>query len=487
MTPGWPFQEQVPMTPTKLPQGLTEPMLQGWLTDNPGQTPEQGIQEFLLHTSRQTGRSLGEVIREAYSGIAQPVTEAVGEGVGRFFQGMVPGSGKRFSDPAEGYSQMAGQMIAEAAIPQTPEALALGLATGPVSRIGAGAVGAGQKMLAAGKRVGAMGGVGGATAAVTGGDPTEGALMGAGGQLVGGEGMRAAQNFRSLARSVVTRRRSLNQSAQDANLALQGLLQDVPGFTHPASGITGMRGQNAQNVLFRLQERGPRALSAHFQRADDEVVRAMGKVEVAMPSYYVRRGIPPGASPPLLSVKDALEELKRATAAAIRAPKGAEGWAMRDSARQSREEVLNAIRLRDPGVATMYEREAGNYARGLVAVHALRDSGAFQGATRSGTGATFNAVKFLEHMGQNMDSMGPQRMPSTWKSLLRGAQPGATEVTGTVKSPRVYFGGGVSETGPLVTYTRESLGGNARTPLTKLSPISAYIAANEMSGGYLEP
>ena len=475
------------MTPVKLPQGLTEPMLQGWLADNPGQSPEQGIQEFLLHTSRQTGRGLGEVIRDAYRSVAQPVTEAAGEGIGRFFQGMAPGSDKRFSDPAEGSSQMAGQMIAEAAIPQTPEALALGLAAGPVSRIGAGAVGAGQKVLAAGKRVGAMGGVGGATAVATGGDPTEGALMGAGGQLAGGEGMRAVQNVRTLVKSVVTRRRDLAQSARNADAALQGLIQDVPGFTHPTSGITGARGQNAQNVLFNLQERGPKALSAHFQHADDEVKRVMGNTDIAMPSYYVRRGIPPGQGPPLLSVKDALEELKRATAAAIRAPKGAEGWAMRDSARQSREEVLNAIRLRDPGVAAMYEREAGNYARGLVAVHALRDSGAFQGATRSGVGATFDAVKFLEHMGQSMESMGPQRMPNTWKSLLRGAQPGATEVTSTVKSPRVYFGGGMSETGPLVTYTRESLGGNVKTPLTKLSPISAYITANEMQGGYLEP
>ena len=90
----------MPPSVVKPPTGMRPGWIEEFVAENPGATPETAIQQWLLAKARLEGRGLGEVIRDAYSAVVKPLTEAVGEGTGRFFQGMVPWSGKRCSDPS---------------------------------------------------------------------------------------------------------------------------------------------------------------------------------------------------------------------------------------------------------------------------------------------------------------------------------------------------------------------------------------------------
>lgn len=500
-----------------LPDGLTAADFEPWLRDNPRATLSDAVKEYLVQRSRDESKPLSTVIREGYAHLVAGPTAGLSEGAGRFFQSSLlnpenwtlRGVPRTLGEPAEGGFKAAGDVVAKAAIPQTPEALALTAALGPIARVGSapGRVLAEAPIRALLTRLGMAGAVGGGAAALTGGDFASGAMQGVTGQGVG-EVARATQALYGIGRNVITRRSQLGEARRNAEAAVEGILADVPGLTHPASGLpaTRLRGNDASQWLADVGQRtrGQAALSATFQRADDEIVKVMGNTPVTLsgsslgiPSMTITK-IPPvgapmpgqaGPAPIQVGIKEALNELKLARRAAAKAPPGADGWAVRQNAEQMEREILNAVTLKDPAVASMYQAEAGKYWRGMRVLEALDESGAFAGPVQRGAGATFDATKFLDYLFKNRETLGPDALPNTWRSLLQGARMGGRPVTIDVGGERLYFGGGASTRIPAQLYQIEPRGGAPRTPggfnpqrqLT-IPTISAIVGANAASG-----
>ena len=493
-------------TPVSLPLGLTQDMLDGYLRDNPNDTPEEGIQEYLLHTSRKTGRSLGEVIQDAYNqvqhpmfsggqiasnlyrGVAEPVTNVVAEGLGRGFQGMSQSGPTRgfgaFADPAEGSTKSATQHIAKAVVPQTP----VGAATLPASLVAGGLPTIAQRM-------GAMATVGAGAAAATGSSPLRGAVEGAGGQIVG-EGVRGIFRGVDAARSILTRRKLLQQGKEDALDFYKGLLVDAPGLATKVSGkYTGLSSKDPIDHLYRM--RGPeglKAMSAAIAPVDDAVIALLGKSVITLPSAkaWAGSGSIGGVD---FTPKEALQLLRIATSGkrgAISVPEGIDGRPVRVNAAQMKQEIMNVIDAKSPKLAEEFGAAHSQYARDMSMRNLLRDSGALTSPTTpSGKGPVFNAAKAREYMRRNPDRAGEDVFPNVWQGLSGGVRasgvaPGAQEVLGTARGPRVYLGQGVSETTPLITYMRERVGGNLKKPEGAIPSIASYITANELAG-YLEP
>jgi hypothetical protein len=215
----------------------------------------------------------------------------------------------------------------------------------------------------------------------------------------------------------------------------------------------------------------------------------MGATTIPLHSLAARAGLPPGPVAPRVTAREALNELKLARRAADKAPPGADGWAVRQNAKQMEREILTAVRLKDPAVAHMYEEEAGKYWRGKRILEALDESGAFAGPAQRGAGATFDASKFLKYLFDRRETLGQDALPNTWTSLLRGARMGGQPVMIDVGGERIYFGAGASTRIPTIQYQTEARGAEAYTPLglkqkrpLGLPTLSAIVGANAAAG-----
>lgn len=475
---------------TNLPAGMTPEMLERSLARNPGATPETVVKEYLLWRSEEEAKPLGTVIREAYAGVAQPVTEAVGEGLGRlfqggrFFQGMGETEGlksKSLMDPATGGYKAAGEALAKTAVPQSPEALALMVAAGPVARMGVGAVGGLT-------RLGTMGAVGGATAGLTGGDPVMGTLEGLGAQGLG-EGLRIGASIPYWwRRHMGTHTSRVGWARQDATDAVRGMAQDIPPFLRAFPGS-----KNPAEALARLTQSVPGGkgrktfgdviLSEATQDAEDAAVRVLGggSAMVSIPSIAVRHGLPTGGMPQV-TVKEALNELKLATQDAMKA-KGASGHAIQANAAEMRQEILAAISRQSPEVAQAYDGALRLYGKGKAFLTALEDSGALQGAVRTGTEDVFMGQKFLDYM---TESGTHGYLPNTSQALRRGGPITASDVERTLPRFRAYKAG-ESATAALPAF-RHQVRGGWKQPLydfetgLKIPTISTMVGANAASG-----
>lgn len=479
-----------------LPNGLTPEKLERWMADNPGATQADGVREYLLHTSQREGKPLGQTIRDAYTAVAQPVTNAVASGVDKVFGALAPGGGEDPNNP--GSRGMAADMIAKHVVPQTPESAVL-MATAPlVSRIGASPTSllANRPVAAFGARMGAQTAVGAGTAAATGGSAATGALEGATSQAFG-EGMRGAQALTEMAHNVLLRRKALGQATSTAEAVAQGIAQDVPAFSSYMTGKTPEQG------LFDLtaiaggkhgkKTVGEVLLGNSMQKADDAMVAAMGGPKAQVPSHAIgaRQGLPQSKLAPTVSIEDALALLKEAKAEARKAPPGPQGYAVRQNAKLMEEEIANAVAQRDPGVAAQWKASMEGYGKGLRVLSALEDSKAFEGPLKRGTGPTFNPDLFTEYMTANRSEVGANLLPKTWEGFLRGAQPGARSVTANVGGERLYAGRGMSGKLPQVRYQLEPIGAEGRTPLglkvnrpLTLPTLGSMVGASTAGGSY---
>lgn len=445
-----------------------------FLKMNPGASQGDAINEFALAVSERDGRSVTEVIGEF---LTDPSRSLGGE-IGKFVQSGISAVRPGVTGGLDLLLRGGGVVppnplasgIAESVVPQTAAEAATMAAAGPVSRVATGAL---RGVL---PRLGAMAGVGASAEAATGGDPLFGAVEGAVAQGFG-EVVRGVIQVKEAAKGIQRFKTMRAEVDRDAVDGLRGILQDVPAFRQTL--VNRPQGSTAADDLFRIADQGEKWARDHFAQADATVIRAVGgpNVDINVPSFGARQGIPP--TPGFTaSITDALKELKLATRAGIKAPKGAEGFPLREHARNLRREILLAIERRDPGVSQMYAEEAGQYARSLRVVNSLRDSKAFEGPIRSGKGATFDGTEYLKYLQQNLDEMGPTFLKGTWTSLLRGAQPGATDVIGVAPRLRAYFGQGVSATTPNVRFMREPRGGFAPRGPSLAPPIATAVGVN---------
>ena len=369
--------------------------------------------------------------------------------------------------------------LSEFAVPQSPTELAVMAAAGPVSKIQAATRGVGPALAASAKRVGAMSGIGGGVAAATGDDPLGGAAKGAVSQGVG-ELVRGLLLAREATRHTQTYPKMLKSMDQDAGAVLPEIVKMNPEFG-PLVG-SARRGDTSANALMRIRQGGYQLAREMYQQSDNAVVKVLGGPKADIPLPSMRLGVAP---PPLMKVEDALAELKSLRAAGRKAPPGNEGFAIRERARQLNQDILAALERRDPAARLAREDVDTRMGQAIRIVDALGDSGAFEGPVQRGTGAAFDGNLFLRYLQTHMEDLPYQRFKPVWDALLRGAHPGAAEVTGLAPRIRGYFGQGVSGTTPNIKFVREYRGGNESLNLNKPGAYGT-VAASQLQGFVLE-
>ena len=525
--------------------------MQAYLADQryPNRDMASGIKEWSVLAAKQSARPLKEVIegtwqtaqagappatpgvggtaRDIYARGARAVTQPVAEGVGRLFQTLSPKIGTDmeqdqggFSQPATGVYKATGQGLAETLIPQTPEALAMGLAAGPISRIGTGAQGIVQTLRGAGQRMGAMGAVGGAAAGVTGGDVTEGAASGVLGQAVVGESARLALGMLRSKTAFRARRDLVKRYNVEIEDMAEGLLKDAPGLFTPVPGAAPIPGKGyaLKDFLYRRRGReGRLAISAAYEAADQMVYQVMGRGrrDISLPSLDAVAGLAPGRGQMFYTAEEALQALKLATSGhgsprfrsspnspeyvgeimvklnkgggAIHTPDGPDTFNVRYLAKALKEDVLAAIAMKSQAASDMYRGATSQYRRDMAAWKMLSESKMWSGETTSGLGAVGDPNKVREYMKLHAEDFGEDLFPETAKKLYRGAMPGAEEVVSKAMGARLYAGRGLSERLPEVPYTQEFVGGNRPTGSMRVPAIAAYMGANAASSALAPP
>ena len=427
-------------------------------------------------------------IRGALRGLSKQVAEATtGAATGLLSLPSIVAGGLRGELPSrESLEQGTPGSIARTVVPQTPGGQAVALTAGPLARL-APLKGL-SSMLNVPLRVGgsAVAGAGGELA--TGGSVYEGAKEGAVAGLTG-EAVRGVVRTIQLRRGLMTRDQRLQTMEGDAQATLEGIHNSSPTL----GGMVA--GPNPMDSLRRIAAFGEKEASATFGKIDDLVVNILGgpNTPVKIPSLRKTQTVSGAPNTPGYqsfskpgtrttqrdpTIKEALQEIKEAGAAARRAPKDAEGFKAREYSRKVREEFLDALGRPGDPLRAVYERASQRYFQELRIVDVLRNSGALIPETRKGMGSTYDLPKLMDYMSKNMDEYGEQVMPKLWQSMLQGAQPGAAPVSRQMNPFRVYAGQGVSTMGPRVSVQTEPLGGTRPFP-----PPGPFPAVGTIVGG----
>ena len=193
-----------------------------------------------------------------------------------------------------------------------------------------------------------------------------------------------------------------------------------------------------------------------------------------------------------VTVREALRAIKEARRVAVRAMKAGE-VAPFETLDAMRDELLGIAAKRNSGVAKMYREEMANYHRGKLIEDILDSAGAFEGRRAArGSGPTFDSKSALNYMLEHYREMGHTALPETWKSLLRGAKPGARDVSTNIGGERIYASKGLSSRIPRLELEIERLGETNTPGLGLRQPRPAFLprlmgrAGTNVASGYLD-
>ena len=419
------------MMPPQLPPGLTPEVVNRWLADNPGAAWEDGVREYLLHTSKGEGVSLADKVKAWATNLLTATAEHA--------QSFATGT----PDPSAPSVAPWGQTN----LPNMLKMLGdIGLAGA-----GAGVASVGTGVAGAAARTGAMGALGAAKGEVTGEGPLAGAIQGAGSQGLG-EVVRGATALPGIMREhLATLGNRVKWAAKDAVDAVRGIAQEVPPFLR---SLPLARGN--EDALMRLTQAvpgegtkrslGQKYLSEFFADAENMVATALGGYKKDIMAPALRQGmmsakeleklgpdVGRAALQAPLTVQQAFDTLKKMTAEAIDAGGGFEAHALWGAVKKGRDELLAQVPAQ---VAQRYLQDSAVYAKGLVILDALPKG--LKGPLVQGNKAVFDAEAFLDHL-QAKGLYG--YVSNVTNALHRGAEWGAREYIRSAPRGRIYKAG----------------------------------------------
>lgn len=317
------------------------------------------------------------------------------------------------------------------------------------------------------QQISALTGIGAGTAATTGGSPLKGGLEGLAAGTIGAAFGKVSDIFK--------------QRKQDAYDVANAIAKEVPWIEGALPGKSSSQAGTIEPLL-AIQDKavGYATLQRRFWEVKQAILDKVGSdalvevpaIDTAGASGLIKRISGEGGQridastarfiaqqmqksgafqDQTMTMGKALGEVVRQNAIARKAADGAEGWAARERARSIQESIDKVVGASDSQLLSKYQEARTIYGKGMEIfgpdTNILKDSGALE---LGRTGGKINLQKLTNYLQHNIDEYGPTKFPDLYAAANRGAGLGASDITRSLRLPRVY-GKGLSEGIPLLS------------------------------------
>lgn len=326
-------------------------------------------------------------------------------------------------------SRQLSKMLAQTVLPETlPEAGAL---AAEIAVTGPGAIGRRFAGFGAGKRLLSRTGLPPAIAALiakfTGEDPAEEALkVGVGTVLpeaVGG----AIRGISKGVKAIRLRPALRKQAVIDANELINTLKREITGFEDT------LRSGDPSSLL-DVQAKGSKALSRNFEEFEEFAStsfrgeRVQIDVPFTIPGGSGRAALT-GVQSESVPFKKLAERVRLLKASARKAPRGAEGFAVREEARVFENNFRQSLFKKNPALLESYKTAVSEFDKGLDILTILKES---QTLSRDTKGTFIDMEKLQNFILNNQDRFPLEKFPELTGFISRGGQRGAADVVSPI-------------------------------------------------------
>jgi hypothetical protein len=395
----------------------------------------QGLNQGAGQTTPGSNGVVRDTLKEWFDTGRDAVTNVVGKagqyspidvaqmGVSKATGGTVPMPTPMVSDEkAAKFSKMV--------VPQTPAAAITMAAAGPL----AGKIGA----LAA---TPIMAGAGALANAATGENPAMGAVTGAGGTALPAAVSGLANKVAAAGQKVVTKSGIRDIAVTYADKVLNGLKEDVPALYNAIKGAAG----SAPAKLLQMHdpEVWKDSMGGLMRKAESPIIKVIPEIPAPVqpppvPFVYpgataeqaeklaalgIRAPGAPSGPPKIVMMKTAtafsqLKTLKADARAAYDPTNPAQSKALRDSADQWQDKIMEAVESHDPTLADNWQTAMGQYNRGLL--YTTLSKSAVKTASPTAGGTPFDETALIRHYLSSPGRYAPSKLPGLNRNLFPG-------------------------------------------------------------------
>jgi len=195
-----------------------------------------------------------------------------------------------------------------------------------------------------------------------------------------------------------------------------------------------LKGGRSDLIDLLNPNKGLKVLKEQFQATDDAIIKAFKGEKITF-----TRPVGTATGSFSQSAKDTLALLKTQKAVARKAPKDADGFALREQVRKFEGEVRGALDSK-PGLLKKYDNAVADFDKGLDILDIFEESGA---VIPSAQGAFLQQGVLADFLNKNIKRFPPEKFPSIWSAATRGRGVGFTDISEEI-AVRLFPGKGAA-------------------------------------------